>query len=68
MKAATLQTGFDIYYKSNLARTKKRATKKHHAVTATHRKKASTKKYIEINDDEMAEPPVTPVDTQRIWI
>ena len=68
MKSGTTHSGFDIYYRSNLPRTQKRAAKKHHTVSAAHRKKASTTKYVEIKDDEMAEPSVTPVDTQRIWI
>lgn len=68
MKERTTSSGFDMYFRSNLSRDQKRIEKKRHKTTTTHHKKTNAREYVEIKDDEMAEPSVTPIDKNRIWI
>ena len=67
MKARTVSTGYDMYFRANQSRAHRKAAGSKHRTAKAHTKKIQDSIIFCTPDEQMSEPPVVPKDERRYW-
>ncbi len=66
MKARSVATGYDIYFRASQSRIH-RVHPQTRRVHKAHSKRAPLSRIFDIPDEQMSEPPVVPKDERKLW-